>query len=70
VAQILRNVPGIDKMNRRISRLQDRHRGERCVIVANGPSLNGMDLSFLRREVTIGVNKIFLGFQDFGFYPR
>ena len=50
--------------------LLDRHRGERCVIVANGPSLNRMDLSFLRREVAIGMNKIHLGIEKFGFYPR
>ena len=57
-------------MSQRLSRLHDRHRGQRCVIVANGASLNRMDLSFLRREVTIGVNKIFLGFERFAFYPR
>lgn len=55
---------------RRLAGLRDRHRGERCVIVANGPSLNAMDLSFLRREHVLGMNKIFLGFERFGFYPR
>jgi hypothetical protein len=40
------------------------------VIVANGPSLNGMDLSVLRHRIVIGMNKIFLGFRKFGFYPR
>jgi len=54
----------------RLERLRDRHRGERCVLVANGPSLNRMDLSFLRRETAIGLNKIFLGLRRFGFYPR
>jgi len=54
----------------RLSFLKDRHRGERVVIVANGPSLNEMDLSFLRREISIGMNKIFLGFRKFGFYPK
>jgi hypothetical protein len=54
----------------RLGWMRDRHRGERCVIVANGPSLRGMDLAFLRRETVIGMNKIFLGFEDFGFYPR
>lgn len=50
--------------------LQDRHKGESCVIVCNGPSLNKIDLSFLRRHITIGLNKIFLGFKHFRFYPR
>jgi hypothetical protein len=54
----------------RLARLGGRHAGERCVIVANGPSLNHMDLVFLRRESTIGLNKIFLGLDRFGFYPR
>jgi hypothetical protein len=54
----------------RLAALRDRHVGERAVLVANGPSLNRMDLSFLRRERTIGLNKIFLGIKKFGFYPR
>jgi hypothetical protein len=57
-------------MSERLGWLRDRHRGERCVIVANGPSLNRMDLGFLRRETTIAMNKIFLGLPRFGFYPR
>lgn len=40
------------------------------VLVANGPSLNLMALDFLKDEVVIGMNKIFLGFRKFKFYPR
>lgn len=54
----------------RIASLRDRHAGERCVIVANGPSLNRMELGFLKREHVIGLNKIHLGIARFGFYPR
>lgn len=54
----------------RISLLKDRHRGETCVIVCNGPSLNRMELTFLRDFPVIGMNKIFLGFKKFRFYPR
>lgn len=54
----------------RLLRFRDRHKGERCVIVCNGPSLNSMDLSFLRDEIVIGLNKIYLGLPRFGFYPR
>lgn len=57
-------------MSERLRLIRDRHRGERCVIVANGPSLNRMDLGFLRREHVIGMNKIHLGISTFGFYPR
>jgi len=54
----------------RFDMLRDRHRGERCVIVANGPSLNGMALERLRGEHVIGLNKIFLGLPRLGFFPR
>lgn len=53
-----------------VNRLKDRHQNQRAVLVANGPSLNLMDLRFLRRETVIGVNKIFLGLKRFCFYPR
>ena len=49
---------------------RNRHFGSRCVLVANGPSLNTMDLSFLRDEIVIGLNKIYLGFKKFRFYPK
>jgi hypothetical protein len=29
-----------------------------------------MNLSFLKNEITIGLNKIYLGFNEFKFYPR
>ena len=48
----------------------NRHQGERAILVANGPSLNQMDLRPLRRETVIGLNKIYLGIRRFGFYPR
>ncbi|WP_300317352.1 6-hydroxymethylpterin diphosphokinase MptE-like protein [Accumulibacter sp.] len=54
----------------RLIALKGRHNGQRAVLVANGPSLNLMDLSFLRRETAIGLNKIYLGIKKFGFYPR
>ncbi len=53
-----------------LSRFRDLHRGQRCVLVCNGPSLNRMDLGFLRDEVVFGLNKIHLGLDRFGFYPR
>lgn len=40
------------------------------MLMANGPSLNSMDLSFLRRQTIIGTNKIYLGFRKFYFYPK
>ncbi|WP_417225848.1 6-hydroxymethylpterin diphosphokinase MptE-like protein [Amphritea sp.] len=49
---------------------KDRHKGERCIIICNGPSLNKMDLSFLKHEICFGLNKIYLGFRKFDFYPK
>lgn len=54
----------------RFELLKNRHYGETCVLVANGPSLNKMDLTFLRKYTCIGLNKIFLGFDKFKFYPK
>ena len=54
----------------RLEWFRNRHAGQRCVLVANGPSLNTMDVSFLRRETAIGMNKIYLGFRKYRFYPR
>lgn len=36
---------------------KDSHFGQRCFIIGSGPSLKGMDLSWLRHEITIGVNQ-------------
>ena len=57
-------------MPNRLKALHNRHRGQTAVLVANGPSLNRMALACLRGETVIGLNKIFLGFNRFGFYPR
>ena len=56
--------------SQKINLYRNRHYGERCVIVCNGPSLKRMDLGFLKNETVIGLNKIFLGFNMFRFYPR
>lgn len=43
-----------------LEKARNRHAGERCFLLGNGPSLNLTDLSKLRDEVTFGVNGIFL----------
>ncbi len=45
------------------------HRGERCFIMANGPSLAKMDLAPLENEITIGMNRIYLHFDKMTFTP-
>jgi hypothetical protein len=52
---------------RRLGELKDIHRGQRCFIIGNGPSLKQTDLSRLRDEYTFGMNRIYLGFPEMGF---
>jgi hypothetical protein len=49
--------------------LHDRFSGQRCVIMGNGPSLRGTDWSLLKGEWTIGLNRIYLGYEAMGFQP-
>jgi hypothetical protein len=51
----------------RVAAYHDRHAGERVFIIGNGPSLRQMDLSFLKNEQTIGLNRIYLAFPELGF---
>lgn len=48
-------------------KLRDCHKGQRCFIIGNGPSLRQTDLSLLKGEVTFGLNRIYLLFPDLGF---
>jgi len=53
----------------RLRRYHKIHAGERCVIIGNGPSLKKTDLSLLRDEVTFGMNRIYLLFDQIPFIP-
>ncbi|MFC1777657.1 6-hydroxymethylpterin diphosphokinase MptE-like protein [Pseudomonadota bacterium] len=57
------------KNARKLAGFSDKHQGERCFIIGNGPSLNDCDLTLLRNEVTFGVNAIYLNHQNMGFHP-
>jgi hypothetical protein len=46
-----------------------RHEGERCFILGNGPSLKRTDLSKLKNEITFGMNRIYLAFDEMGYQP-
>lgn len=46
---------------------QDRHRGRRCFVVGNGPSLNAINMGKLKDEITLGSNRCFLGYEKWGF---
>lgn len=59
----------LKKSSEKIVQFKDKHKGQRCIIIGNGPSLNKMDLSFLKNEVCFGLNKIYLGFEKWNFVP-
>lgn len=72
----VRRLPGVPDAYlhpwRRISRermyeMKDIHRGKRCFIIGNGPSLKNTDLSKLKDEYTFGMNRIYLMFPELGF---
>ena len=46
---------------------RDRHKGQRCFVVGNGPSLNQIDMGRLKDEITLGSNRCYMGFPDWGF---
>lgn len=48
---------------RRLQKFKDKHKGQRCFIIGNGPSLKKTDLSMLKNEVTFGLNRIYLLFE-------
>lgn len=48
---------------------RNRHRGERCFIMGNGPSLNKMDLSLLEGETVFACNGAFLLFDRVAWRP-
>lgn len=54
---------------KKLQSFRDKHKGERCFIIGNGPSLNKLDLSLLKNEITFGVNGIYLNKEKMGFLP-
>lgn len=51
----------------RLAALRNKHAGERCFIIGNGPSLKNTDLTRLKKETTFGLNRIYLAFPEMGF---
>lgn len=55
--------------NQRLLKLFGKHKGERCFIMGNGPSLAKMTLGKLREEFSFGLNRIYLHFKTMDFLP-
>ena len=56
----------------RLLRWKNRHLGEKCLLLCNGPSLNKVDFHRVSKSdyVIFGLNKIYLGFDYLGVKPR
>ncbi|MBI2259908.1 MAG: DUF115 domain-containing protein [Flavobacteriia bacterium] len=54
---------------RQLKKIKNSHQGQRCFIIGNGPSLNKMDLTKLKNEITFGVNAIYLNYEKMNFHP-
>jgi len=55
------------KNKQRLETWRNKFAGERCFVIGNGPSLRKMDLNKLAGEFTIGMNRIYLAFDDYQF---
>jgi len=54
----------------RLAALKERYaNAPRCFVIGNGPSLNQMDLSLLKDEITFGVNGFFLKARELEWTP-
>ncbi len=63
-------VQGARTHQARLRELAGRHAGERCFILANGPSLARIDLDRLEGEVVFGMNRIYLLYGRMRLRPR
>ena len=52
---------------RNIKKFHNAHKGERCFVIGNGPSLQKTDMTKLHDEYTFGLNRIYLMFKELGF---
>lgn len=62
----------IDRDNTKLFNIKDlknKFSGKRCFIIGNGPSLKKTNMNLLRDEYTIGVNRIYLNYDNMGFEP-
>jgi hypothetical protein len=51
-----------------LARFRNIHRGKRCFIVGNGPSLNRIDMGRLSGEIILGSNRVYYGFPKWGLH--
>jgi hypothetical protein len=75
---LLKQFQGLRKEGTQLSRedkalldknilLKDRHKGKRCFIICNGPSINKQDLKLLKNEISFSVSNGYLH-KDYNIY--
>jgi len=62
----LRKMFGFSISKNDIRNLKNKHKKERCFIIATGPSLKIEDIQLLKDEVTIGMNSLCKIFKELG----
>lgn len=63
-AEICNIESGKDTKYSYLRKYKDIHKGQRCFIVATGPSLTREQLELIKNEVTIGVNALCMKFDE------
>lgn len=66
IKKIFRLLGICDPGYKKLKTYKDIHKGERCFIIATGPSLTISDLSKLKNEITFGMNSLCKIFSDLG----
>lgn len=54
----------------KLAAMRNKHAGEKCFIIGNGPSLNDLDLTKIGNTPAIGVNGIFYKCEEVDWWPR
>ena len=53
-----------------LKRFYNIHKNDTLILICNGPSLNNINFDIFENQITMGLNKIFLGFNKFNIYPK
>lgn len=59
----------LNNNGRRLMNMKDSHKGERCFLIGNGPSLSPDDLHLLKDEYTFGTNMVYKIFDQTDWRP-
>lgn len=64
-----RHKETLKESEKRLWELKNKHKGQKCFIVATGPSLKKTDLSFLKNEIIFGMNTLYKALDRFESTP-